>query len=677
MADASGAAAMIQDRASARGANAAPDPRLSVLYADEQRQLRPRDVWKLLRKSWPFIGAQRRLLAIKTALALTSLTFFLLVPWPLKIIIDNIINGRPLDGAPAIVLGPFVGDDRALLLAVVTGFLLIAAIMSGMTGDQPVALSTDVQSGGLDQAGITSNDANEGWSLWNGLFGYLETRVTIQLTQRINQAVRTAVYERFLRSPLGIYADQKIGDAVFRTMYDSASIGAVFYRGVLAPIMSVVMYVLVMVILAAQFPNEPVIPIAGLLVLPIVFFGSMLFGRVIRSQSQRMRERGSDVMAAFEERIAQVQLIKAMGQERRESAHIDRASWESFSATLRMIIILMGLFIALAPPIMLLTYYALYYLMVQVIEARMTLGDVVLLAIYGGMLARPMGILGSTWVSLQAPAAGLRRVQSVLENLNETPVESNGRQLDARISTLEFRDLAVGYAHSAPVLQHVTLTLRGGQLVALAGASGAGKTTLINTIPRFTEPLGGTVLIDGIDARTLAASALRDRIGFVFQQEALFSATIAENIRYGSPDASFDNIRRAAVRAGAAEFIEALPDGYQTMLGRRGAKISVGQKQWIAIARALLREPDMMILDEPMAPLDPGSEAALLATLREIARERIVLIVAHRANTLAACDQVFFLHDGTLAASGSHRELLATNPAYRGYLAVTESEIRG
>ncbi|MGH7948072.1 MAG: ABC transporter ATP-binding protein, partial [Candidatus Binataceae bacterium] len=616
------------------------------------------------------------LLAIKTALALVSLTFFLLVPWPLKIIIDNIINAHPLEGAPAIVLGPLVGDDRALLLAVVTGFLMFAAIVIGMTGDQAVALGTDVRSGGLDQAGITANDANEGWSLWNGLFGFVETRVTIELTQRINQAVRTAVYERFLRSPLGIYADQKIGDAVFRTMYDSASIGAVFYSGVLAPLMSAVMYSLVMLILGAQFPNEPVIPIVGFLILPIVFFGSMLFARLIRSQSQRMRERGSDVMAAFEERISQVQLIKAMGQERREGARIDRASWESFSATLRMIIILLGLFIVLAPPIMLLTYYALYYLMTQVIEGRMTLGDVVLLGAYGGMLARPMGTLGATWVALQAPAAGLRRVQSVLDALSEAPTESDGRQLDGPITTVEFRDLAVGYAQSAPVLRHVNMTLRAGELVALAGSSGAGKTTLINTIPRFMEPVGGATLIDGIDSRAIAKSALRERVGFVFQQEALFSMTIGENIRYGSPAASFDEIRRAAELAGAAEFIEGLPDGYATMLGRRGTRISVGQKQRIAIARALLREPDVVILDEPMAPLDPSSEAGLLTTLRDIARTRSVLVVAHRANTLAACDRILFLHDGTLAASGSHVELLASNAAYRDYLAVTESVIQ-
>jgi ATP-binding cassette subfamily B protein len=189
------------------------------------------------------------------------------------------------------------------------------------------------------------------------------------------------------------------------------------------------------------------------------------------------------------------------------------------------------------------------------------------------------------------------------------------------------------------------------------------------------EPLGGKILIDGIDARGLSAAVLRERVGFVFQQEALFSATIADNIRYGSPRASMEEVRHAAALAGAAEFIGALPEGYATMLGRRGTRISVGQKQRIAIARALLRRPDLLILDEPMAPLDPSSEAALIATLREIARTRIVLIVAHRPNTLAACDHVFFLNGGTLAASGSHQELLGSS-AYRTYLAVTESEIQ-
>jgi ATP-binding cassette, subfamily B, bacterial len=219
------------------------------------------------------------------------------------------------------------------------------------------------------------------------------------------------------------------------------------------------------------------------------------------------------------------------------------------------------------------------------------------------------------------------------------------------------------------------MEMHAGQMVALAGPSGCGKTTLIQSIPRFIEPSVGAIAIDGIDLRTLAPASIRARVAFVFQSESLFSMSIGDNIRYANPEASDAEVSEAAAMAGAAEFIHDLPDGYSTMLGRRGTRLSVGQKQRIAIARALLRRPDVMVLDEPAAPLDPGSESNLIRTLTALARERIVLIVAHRAGTLAACDRVFFVHDGTVAASGSHANLLATNPDYRAYLAHADSEV--
>ncbi|HEY6419086.1 MAG TPA: ABC transporter ATP-binding protein [Candidatus Binataceae bacterium] len=650
------------------------DSRVNLLYDDERATLRPREALGLIIWSWPFIAAHRRLVASKCALAFVSLTFFLMTPWPVKIVIDNVIDGRPLTGVSAWLLRPLVGDDRALLLAVVSGFLFFTAILIGMVGTDAPGLGTNVNSGGLDQAGMTANDANDGWSLWNGLFGFWEATVTLDLTQRINQTVRTAIYERFLRSPLGLYADQKIGDAVFRVMYDSASIGDVLYRAVLAPLMSIVLFVLTIAVLRAQFSNEPMIPILAALVLPVVAIGASLFGRLLRSQSQQMRERGSDVMAAFEERVAQVQLIKAFGQEARESAAIDAASWESYRSTLRMIGILLVIGLVLIPVIGLLIAVSIYYLMMQVIEGRITLGDLVLLLSYAALLSNPMATLGATWAAMQLPIAGLRRIHSVLETLAEPSAASNGTDLGAPVTRLEFRDVAVGYDSGAPVLEHVSLRLRAGEMAAIAGPSGCGKTTLIYSLPGFIELSAGTILVNGTD---LAGwhGALRERIAFVFQQEALFSATIAENIRYGSPRASDAQVREAAAMADAAEFVERLPNGYATMLGRRGARLSVGQKQRIAIARALLRNPEVLVLDEPTAPLDPATEAELIRTLRALAQNRIVLLVAHRAGTLGACDRVFFLHDRTIVASGTHAELLASCPTYQAYQAVTDSEI--
>ncbi|MHB8383070.1 MAG: ABC transporter ATP-binding protein [Candidatus Binataceae bacterium] len=652
-----------------------PDSRTSHLYAAERKSIGAIGAARLLVKSWPFIAEHRRLVYLKCILSFLSLTFFLFTPWPLKIVIDNVIDGHSLTGLPAKLLLPLAGTNPISLLFVVSAFLIFAVLSVGMVGDRADELSTGVDSSGLDQAGFSQNAANDGWSLWNGLFGYWEVLITLDLTQRINQGVRTAIYQRFLRSRLGLFADQKLGDAVFRVMHDSASIGAVLYTAVLAPLMSIVMFAMVLLVLWMQFPGERIIPILAALMLPAIAIGSALFGRLLRDQSQNMRERGSDVMAAFEERIALVSVIKAFGTENREAGAVDTASWESYRATLKMLAIGLALTLVLVPAVAALMIGSIYYLMMQVIHHAMTLGDVVLLLSYSAMLARPAATIGSTWAAVQPAVAGLRRVHSVLDGFIETPASLDGSGALGAITEITLRDVAAGYSAPAPVVQNVSFTLSRGQMVAIAGASGAGKTTLILSIPRFIEVTAGEILLDGADARCFAPDTIRSRIGFVFQQEALFSESIADNIRYGHRDATDEEVHAAAALAGAAEFIEWMPHGYATILGRRGARLSVGQKQRIAIARAILRSPDLLILDEPTAPLDPASETVLMATLRELARARIVVVVAHRAGTLAACDRVLFISGATLAGEGTHTELLESSPAYRGYLAIAESEI--
>jgi ABC-type multidrug transport system fused ATPase/permease subunit len=661
---------------SAEGRNDPPgDPRAGYLYLEEQHSLSAREALRLLAKSWRFIRPHRRLVALKFLLALASLPIFLLMPWPLKIIIDNVINGRPLRGVLRRLLFPLAGDDRLLLLAVVIGLLFLGALLAGTVGDRPQNLDAQVASGGLDQAGITTNQVNNGWSLFGGLLGLLEVWVTLVLTQRLNQTVRTTVYERFLHSPLQLFADQKIGDAVFRVMYDSAAIGEVLYSGVLSPVMSITMIALAMMVLREQFRSEPLIPMVAGLTLPAVALASALFGRRLRDQGQQMRERGSAVMAAFEERIAQVQLVKAFGQEAREIAAVDVESRGSFHATLTMVVVVMTMLLVVVPLLGLLAGIGVYHLMSEVIANRITLGDVALLAGYGMILARPMAALGWIWTWLQMPIAGMRRIHSVLDHLPcESSAGDNGRAAQ-RIREIEFVDISAGYVPHAPVLKQVRLRFVAGELAGIAGPSGAGKSTLINCIPRFLEPSSGEILINGVDTRALSPSALRKRIALVFQEEALFSATIADNIRYGSPDVSAAAVRRAAEMAGAAEFIERMPQGYLTMLGRRGTRLSAGQKQRVAIARALSCDPDVLILDEPMGPLDPAAERSLLGVLRQLAHTRIVIIVAHRAETLASCDRVHLISEGRLCASGTHAELIGSCPLYEACLAMNGSSL--
>ena len=419
-----------------------------------------------------------------------------------------------------------------------------------------------------------------------------------------------------------------------------------------------------------QFRSEPLIPILAGLALPPVALASVLFGRRLRDQSQQMREHGSAVMASFEERINQVQLIKAFGHESQEIAAIDAESRSSFRATLTMVVLIMAMLLLVIPLLGLLAGIGVYHLMTEVIANRITLGDVALLVGYGIILARPMIALGWIWTWLQAPIAGMHRIHNVLDHLPYDSAVGGSDQVAQPIREIHFNDVSFGYVAHAPVLKHIRLRFAAGELAGIAGPSGAGKSTLVNCIPRFLEPSSGEILINGINVHVLSTGVLRKRVALVFQEEALFSVTIADNICYGLPDASAAAIRRAAEMAGAGEFIERMPQGYLTMLGRRGTRLSAGQKQRVAIARALLCDPDVLILDEPMGPLDPASEHTLLRVLCELAQTRIVIIVAHRAETLASCDRVHLMSEGRLYASGTHAELIKNCPIYEAYLAL-------
>ena len=249
------------------------DSRAQDIYASERGSLSFREAMRLLAKGWQFFAAHRRLVVIKSAIAISSMLLFLITPWPMKIIIDNVIDAHPLTGVPGRILLPLVGTDRIALLMLIVAFLTITVILTGHLWRRSSLVDTEVGSGGLDQAGASGGAANNGWSLWNGLLGLIETYVTLDLSQRVNQDLRTAIYTRFLRSPLGLYSDQKIGDAVFRVMNDSAGISEVFYRGMLAPIMSITMFVCALSVITSQFSNEPMIPIACATLLPLIAIG--------------------------------------------------------------------------------------------------------------------------------------------------------------------------------------------------------------------------------------------------------------------------------------------------------------------------------------------------------------------------------------------------------------------
>jgi ATP-binding cassette subfamily B protein/subfamily B ATP-binding cassette protein MsbA len=464
-------------------------------------------------------------------------------------------------------------------------------------------------------------------SLLSGLINLLSSALLIRTGLRAVLHLRTQLYGCLQALPLRFHDARRSSDSSFRVTYDSQAIQTIYSKGFAATFGAIVTLISA---LAIMIPMDWRLTLISMAVLPLVVWALHFYSDKIRKASNTIQERESDLLATAQEGLGLIRIVQAFGREAFEVDQFSRRALRSLEANFHLNMISMqsavvvGTLMALGSAVM----YAAGSL--QVLGGNLSLGDLLVFVAYLAILYQPVEQLTYTAWSLEGAAVGTQRCFEVLDRLEETKDTPGAVAITSAKGDIVFAGVSFAYDGRPPVLSNVDLEIAAGQTVVIVGPSGVGKSTLLSLVPRFYDPTSGVVRLDGRDLKTLTKASLRAQIGMVLQDTLLFSSTIRENIGYGREGATDADIVQAAKRAEAYEFIMALPEGFDTLVGERGGRLSVGQRQRIGIARAFLKNAPILLLDEPTSALDPVAEKSIMKTIAELMRNRTTLIVTHR-----------------------------------------------
>jgi ATP-binding cassette subfamily B multidrug efflux pump len=500
------------------------------------------------------------------------------------------------------------------------------------------------------------------------VFRFLMRRILIGASRHIEYDVRNAFFARLQQLPLGYYQARRTGDLMSRATNDLNAVRTMIGPAIMYSSSTVLVFLVAIVLMLSI---DPWLTMIALLPLPLVSISVNYFGKAIHTRFEAIQGQLADLSAVVQESLSGVRVVRAYAQEPHEIARFQKAN-EEYVRRNRVLIRLQGMFY----PSMTLflgfgSVLVLWLGSREVIRHRISLGEFVAFNAYLVMLSWPMIAFGWVTNMLQRGMASWKRMLEVLDavpEISDATVTDAGRAAPLR-GQIEIRNLVFTYPGSdRPVLDRVSLRIEEGQTAAFVGATGSGKSTLITLLPRLHEPPPGAVFLDGVDVREIPLARLRGTIGFVPQEPFLFSDTIAENIAYGielpEGEGRDQRIRTAAAVSRLDQDVETFPKGYATVVGERGITLSGGQKQRTALARALMVDPRVLILDDSLSAVDTYTEEEILSRLRTIMRERTSIIVSHRVSTVRDADQIFVLDAGRIVERGRHDDLVARGGLY-------------
>ncbi len=500
-------------------------------------------------------------------------------------------------------------------------------------------------------------------SLFAGLMFYLMTYTG----QRVLRNLRVEVFRHIHRLSLGYFSKHEAGDVMSRITNDADTIQQVLNFA----LVSVVQGVLLIVWIAIEMLRlNLVYALLALAVVPFMFIATTWFSGQARKAYRSVRLAVGDVNASLQENLAAVREVQAFGREQENIQNFNETNAATRDANIRAV----AYTSALAP-----TLEALGYVSIAIVAGfggwvllyhpdllgeTVSLGLIITFIAYVQRFNQPISQISVLWTNIQSAIAGGERIFGLLDTEPDLQDSPNAIVMPPIKGRVEFDHVSAEYEPGQPVLTDINLVAEPGQTVAIVGPTGAGKTTIANLIPRFYDVTGGAVKIDGIDVRDVKAATLRSQIGIVLQDSFLFSDTVMNNIRYGRPEATDEEVVAAARLARADSFIERLPEGYNTVLGERGAGLSQGQRQLLAIARAALANPRILILDEATSSVDTRTERLIQNALEELLRGRTAFVIAHRLSTIRHADQVLVLKEGRIIERGTHEQLLRQRGFY-------------